>query len=100
MEFLAGLEADGFAWRNVDLLAGAGIAADARLTGFDAEDSEAAQLDALAAAESIFQGFKNRLDGLLGFGAADTCRGYDGIDDVQLDHACLPGFRGQMLEGA
>jgi hypothetical protein len=99
LQFLAGLEADSFARRNVDFLSGTGIAADAGLARLDAEDSEAAQLDALAFAESAFEGFKNGFDGLLGLGAADV-RGRDhGVHNVQLDHKCLHRFRWQMLEG-
>src|SRR5260221_6461866 len=90
LKFLAGLEADRFAGRNVDFLAGAGIAADAGLARLDHKDSEAAQLNALAAAESDLQGLENGLNGLLGLCTADTRRGDDGVYDVQLNHACLP----------
>ena len=53
MEFFAGFEADGFAGGDADFFAGAWVAADAGLAGFDAEDAEAAEFDALAAAESL-----------------------------------------------
>jgi hypothetical protein len=95
LEFFAGFEADGFSGRDVDLFAGAGIAADAGLARLDAEDAEAAKFDALAAAESLLQRFENSFDSLLGFGAADVRRSDDGINDVQLDHAILQRFRGR-----
>ena len=100
LEFFAGLEADGFAGRNVDFFPGAGIAADAGLARLDAEDAEAAELDALPAAEGLLERFENGFDGLFGLGAADVCRGDNSVYDVQLNHASLRGFRGQMLEGA
>jgi hypothetical protein len=95
LKLLAGFEADGFARGNVHFFAGAGIAADAGLARLDAEDAEAAEFDALAAAESLLQRFENGFDGLLGFGAADVRRGDDSIYDVQLDHTILPRFRGR-----
>ena len=99
LEFFAGFEADGFAGGDVDLFAGAGIAADTGLAGLDAEDAEAAKLDALAAAESLLEGFENSFDSLLGFGAADESLGDNRVDDVQLNHTRLPVPR-QMLEAA
>ncbi len=70
LKLFAGFEADSLARRDVDLFAGAGIAADASLARLYAEDAEAAEFDALAAAKSLLQRFENGLDGLLGFGAA------------------------------
>src|ERR1700677_3116854 len=92
LQFFSGLEADGFAWRDVDLFAGPRIAADAGLARLHAEDAEAAELDALAAAERVFQRFEYRLDRLFRLGAADVWRRCidDGIHDVQLDHTILP----------
>src|SRR5882762_8978285 len=100
LQFFAGLEADGFARRNVDFFTGAGIAADAGLARLDTENAKAAELDALAAAEGLLEGFENGFDGLLGLGAADVRRDNDGIHDIQLNHTSLRRIRGQMLEGA
>ena len=75
------------------------IATDTGFAGLDAEDAEAAEFDTLAAAESLFQGFENGFDGLLGFGAADERFGDNRIHDVQLDHTRLL-LLWQMLEGA
>jgi hypothetical protein len=98
LEFFAGFEADGFAGGDADFFAGTWVAADAGFAGFDAEDTEAAEFDALAAAESLFQGIENGFDGLLGFGAADESFGDNRIHDVQLDHTRLL-LLWQMLEG-
>jgi len=72
LEFFTGLEAHGFAGRDLDFFAGAGIAADAGLARADVEDAEAAKLDAIAAAHRGFERFEDGLDGLLGFRAADV----------------------------
>jgi hypothetical protein len=99
LEFFARLEADGFARRDADFFTGAWVAADAGFAGLDAEDAEAAEFDALAAAESLLQGIENRFHGLLGFGAADESLCDNRIHDVQLDHTRLL-LLWQMLEGA
>src|SRR5438094_9494940 len=93
LKFLAGFEAHSFARRNAHLFAGAGIAADAGLARLHTEDAEAAEFDALAAAESLLQRFEDGLDGLLGFGAADVRRSDASDYDSQLNHAILPRFR-------
>src|ERR1700741_1207545 len=93
LKLFAGFEAYSFARRNADLFAGAGIAPNAGLAWLHAEDAEAAEFDALAAAESLRQRFKDGLDGLLGLGAADVRRHDDSIYDIQLNHAILPRFR-------
>jgi hypothetical protein len=98
LELFAGFEADGFAGRDADFFAGARVAADAGLSRLDAEDAEAAEFDALAAAESLFQRIENGFDGLLGFGAADESLRDNRIHDVQLDHTRLL-LQWQMLEG-
>jgi hypothetical protein len=98
LEFLAGFEADSFAGRDADLFAGAGIAADAGFAGLDAEDAEAAEFDALAAAESLLERLENGFDRLLRLGAADESLGYNRVYDVQLNHTRLLLPR-QMLEG-
>jgi dCTP deaminase len=99
LKFFAGFEADGFAGGDADFFAGARVAADAGFAGLDAEDAEAAEFDALAAAESLLEGFEDRFDSLLGFGAADESFGYNRVHNVQLDHTCLL-LQWQMLEGA
>jgi hypothetical protein len=98
LEFFAGFEADGLTRGDADFFAGAGVAADAGLAGLDAEDAEAAEFNALAAAESLLERIENSFDCLLGFGAADESLGDNRIHDVQLDHTRLL-LREQMLEG-
>jgi hypothetical protein len=95
LKFFAGFKADGLARWNADFFAGAGIAADSGFAGLYAKHAEAAEFDALTAAESLLQRFENSLDGLFGFGAADVRRGNDGIYDIQLNHAILQRFRGR-----
>ena len=100
MKFLARFKPHSLPGRNIHLLAGARVAADAGLAGLDAEDAEAAQFDALAAAERHLERLENRLDSLLRFGAAHVRGGHHGIYDVQLNHTGLPPIRWQMLECA
>ena len=90
LKFFAGFEADRFAWRDVDLFAGARIATDAGLARLDAKDAEAAEFDALAAAECLLEGLENCFDSLLGFGAADESLRHYRIHNIQLNHTCLP----------
>jgi hypothetical protein len=98
LQLFAGLEADGFARWDADLLAGAGIAADAGLAGFDVEDAKAAQLDAFAAAESVLHGFEDGLDGLFGFGTGDVSLLDDCIYDIELNHKASRLSRKSMLD--
>jgi len=92
LQFFSGLEPHGLSWGNTDFFAGAGIAADAGLTGLHAEDAELAEFDALAAAHGVLQGLKDGLHGLFRFGAADVGLRYDSIYDVQLNHTDLPVY--------
>src|SRR5712664_3880971 len=89
LQFFPGLEAHRFARRNVHLCPGARVTANARLTRLNAENPEASQLDALAAAERVFQRFKDRFDSLLGLSAADVRRRHDGVYDIELNHVFL-----------
>ena len=73
MQFLAGLEADGFAGGDADFSAGAGIAADTGFAGADTEDAKPAQLDALAGLQSLLQAFENRVHCRLCLGARQAC---------------------------
>jgi hypothetical protein len=99
LKFFSRLEADGLAGGNFDFFAGAGVASNSGLAGLDAENAKASELNALAAAKSLFERFEDRFYGLLGFCAANVRRGDNRVYDVQLDHTSLRGFRGQMLEG-
>src|SRR6266850_1215472 len=89
LEFFAGLEAHGFAGRNVDFFTGAGIAADAGLARLDAKNAKAAELDELGAPEGLLEGFENGFDGLVGLGAADFFLEQNTAYDIQLNHTSL-----------
>jgi hypothetical protein len=93
LKFFAGLETNRFARRNADFFAGAGIAPDAGFSRLDAEDSEFAELDALAATERALQRFEDGFYGLLRFGAADVGLCHHSIYDVELDHNRLQCIR-------
>src|SRR5580692_7054397 len=81
LQFLAGLEAHRFAWRDADFLAGARIAADAGLARAHVEHTEPAQLDSFPFAERILHRSKNGFDSLFGLGPAYACLVYDRIYD-------------------
>src|SRR4029077_5415850 len=93
LQFLAGLEAHRLAGWDVHFFAGTRIAADARFPRLYGEHAKSAQLNALAAAHSVLQRFKNRFDGLLGFYAAHA-RSFElfqyGVYNVQFNQARPP----------
>jgi hypothetical protein len=96
LQFLAGLEAHRFAWRDADFLTGARIAADAGFARAHVEHTEAAQLDSLAFAERILHGFKDGFDGLFRLGPAHSGLVYDCINNIQLNHTSLLLFNGKL----
>jgi hypothetical protein len=96
LQFLAGLKAHCFSGRDADFLAGARIAADAGLSGAHVEHTEAAQFNSLAFAKRVLHGSKDGFDGLLRFGPAHSGLVYNGIYDIQLNHASLLLFNGKL----
>jgi len=94
LQFLAGLEAHCFAWRDADFLAGARIATDACFARAHVEHTEAPQLNSLPLAERVLHGSKDGFDGLFRFGPADTCFVYNCIYNIQLNHTTLLLFNG------
>ena len=86
VEFLAGLEANGFAGRDGDLGAGPGIAAHTGFAGLDGEDAEAAELDALAFDEAVLHGFEDGIDGRFGLGADEPGPFDHTLNQVLFDH--------------
>lgn len=68
LEFLAGLESDGLAGRNISDFSRSRVASNAALPRFDDEYAEAAQLDSLAALQRALHRFEQRFDGRLCFG--------------------------------
>jgi len=85
MQFLAGFEAHRLAGDDADLFAGAGIAADAGFPGADAEDAEAAQLDALTGGKSLFEALEDCIHGRLRLGAGQASTLNHMMDDVLLN---------------
>jgi hypothetical protein len=67
MEFLARLEADGFAGCNADFSPSARITADAGFAGTNVKDAESAELDALAFGESALESLEYGVDSRFGF---------------------------------
>ena len=62
LKLFARFESDGFAGRNFGHLACARVSPDAAFARLDDEDSEAAQLYALASLQSVLHGVKERFD--------------------------------------
>ena len=85
VQFLAGLEAHGFAGSDADLGSGAGVAADASLAGADAEDAKAAQFNALTSRKSLFEALENCIHGRLRFDAGQARTLNHMMDDVLLN---------------
>ncbi len=80
MQILAGFEADGFAGRNGDLGPGSGIAADPGFARLDGEDTEPAQLDAIALDEALFHGSEDDVDCSFSLGAHEPGAFDDPLD--------------------
>ena len=85
MQFLARLEADGFAGCNADFRSGAGIAADPGFAGADAENAESAQLNALTGGKGLLQAFENCIHGGFRLGARQARALNYMMDDVLLN---------------
>jgi len=86
LQILAGLEPHSFSWRDVDLRAGARIAADAGLARFYREDAEATQLNPIVGFECILHAVEDRIDSLFRFGLANTRPFDDLIHKIEFDH--------------
>ena len=82
MQFLAGLEPNCFSGSNADLGSGAGIATDSGFASADTENAKSTQFDALACGQSLFQAFKDRVDGRLGLRARQAGAFDDLMNDV------------------
>ena len=96
MEFLAGLEADGFTGCDGDFGAGAGISPDAGLARLDREDAEAAKLDAVAFDERSFHALEDGVNRRFGFRAWQSGSFDNPLYQVLLNHLSKdpsPGFR-------
>ena len=94
LEVLAWFEADGAAWGDIYFCAGSWVAAHAGFTGFDGEDAEAAEFDAVALGEGVFHGSKDGVDGGFGLVARQAGTLHDALNEVLLDHAAHLSNRG------
>src|SRR5690242_5471818 len=90
LQFLARLEAHGFAGRDADFLASARIASDAGLARADIEYAKAAQLNAFPFAKRALHGFEDGFGGLFRLGAGHAGLVYHRIHNIELDHTSLP----------
>ena len=81
------LEANRFSGCDADLCAGSRISSDARLTGFDGKDTEAAKLNAFAGNESLFHALEDGVDGRLGLGPRKPGTLNNPLDKILLNHA-------------
>ncbi len=90
MQFLAGLEADGLAGRNVDFSAGARVAANAGFARADVENAETAKLDAIALRQCLFHRLEDDFHRALGLCLGDASPAHDFVNDIELNHAAAP----------
>ncbi len=90
MQFFSGLEADRFAWSNADFAAGSRIAANSGLSGSDAENAEAAQLNPIAGRQSLFQPFKDTIHGCFCLDAGQSGTLDHLMNDVLFDQRSCP----------
>jgi hypothetical protein len=93
MQFLARLEAHGFAGGNGYLGSGSRIAADSGFSGADVEDTEAPQLDSLAASQGLLETLEDGVDGGFGLHAGQTGPLDDVVDDVLFNQCLHPKTR-------
>lgn len=69
MKLFAGLEANCFAWGNGDFGSGSWVASDAGFSWLDGEDTESAQLDAVACDQGLLHAVEDGVNSRLRFGA-------------------------------
>ena len=86
LQILAGLEAYGFSWRDVDFGSGPGVASDTGLPRFYRENAEATQLNPIVGFKCILHAVEDRIDRLLRFGLANTRPLDDLIHKIEFDH--------------
>jgi hypothetical protein len=90
VELFAWLESDGFAGGNADFRSGSWVAADACLARTDAENTEAAQFNAISRGQGLFEAFKNGVHGGFRFGAGQPGALNDVMNDILLDQSVYP----------
>jgi hypothetical protein len=97
LQFLAGFKSHDSAWRNHYFLSGARISAHSGFARAHGENSEAAQLNAIAAAHRVFQRLDHSFHGVFGFRIAHASCRYNGFHDVNFDHAGLRNFECELM---
>jgi dCTP deaminase len=90
VQLFTGLEADCFTGGDADFSPGAGVTADAGFARPDAEDAEAAEFDAIAAGEGVFQPFEHCIHGGFRLGPRQACPLDDVVDNILLDQSRCP----------
>jgi hypothetical protein len=86
LQILAGLEAYGFSWRDVDFGSGPWVTSDTGLARFYRKNSEAAQLNPIVGFKCILHAVEDRIDRLLRFGLANTRPLDDLVYKIEFDH--------------
>lgn len=86
VQFFAWLESYGLAGSDADLSSSAGIAPNSSFPGAHAEHAKAAQLNPLAARQSLLETLEDGIHSRFCLGAWQTRTLYHLMDDVLLDH--------------
>ena len=90
LQLFPGFEPDGLAGGDIDLGAGARVAADAGLARLYVEDAEAAQLDPVAPFQGLLHGVEDGLDRHLRLGLGDPGPFHHLVYDIELNHRNPP----------
>jgi len=85
MQFLARLESNGLSGGDADLGSGAWVSADAGFAGADAEDAEAAQLNALTGSQGLLEALEDSIHRGFRLGAGQARALNHMMDDVLLN---------------
>jgi hypothetical protein len=90
VQLFAGLETDCFSGSDADLCAGPGVAADARLSGFDGEDTKAPEFNPVAGDERLLHAVEDGIDGCFRLGSGKPGPFNDALDEILLDQERVP----------
>jgi hypothetical protein len=85
VQLFTGLEANSLSGGNGDFRSGAGVASNAGLARLNGEDAEAAKLDAVALAKSLFHGLEDGIDSGFRLDAWKSGAFNYSLDEVLLD---------------
>jgi hypothetical protein len=86
MKFFARLEADCFAWSNGDFSSGSWVATDAGLAGFDSEDAESAEFDAVSGDEGLLHAVEDGVNGRFCLGTRQSGALNNPLYKILLNH--------------